>query len=64
MTIGFINNRGVAGIDIQQDGNYIGYIRYSRLDGYLLTCDEDASFDIEELGQILAKLKELQSKVK
>ena len=64
MSIGFINDHGISGTDIQQDGNYIGYIRYSRLDGYIITCDEDAVFDIEELEQILSKMKALQNEVK
>ena len=64
MAIEFNNDHGIAGIDIKQDGNYIACIRYGRLYGYTVTCEEGTNLDIEELEQILSKMKELQGEVK
>lgn len=64
MTIEFVNKRGIAGFDIEQGGNLIAFVRYGRVYGYVIDFGNDVSLDIEELEQILSKMKELQSEVK
>ena len=64
MSLYFINDHGVCGLDVKQDGSIIGWIRYSKLYGYSVAFEECVTLDIEEMTAILNKMTELDRKIK
>lgn len=60
MTIEFVNKHESAGFDITQDGMLVAVVRYGRIYGYVAYFENGVNLDIEELEQILTKMKGLK----
>jgi len=62
MAISFIDGDKFR-TDVYQDSTYIGNIRYTKLEDYLLSIDQDVCLDFSEITQIHKKISIMNSAI-
>lgn len=62
MTISFIDDDKFR-TNVYQDSKYIGHIRYTKLEDFILAIDEDVCLDFSEVTQIYKKIGVMDSRI-